>query len=109
MRTQVDVTSKSVRDLLERTDEQRLADVLGNLRPGDISSIMMELSEKEQSSVFSTLVQHDRRLAAETLKVLGVEPGLELLNQISSEEISKVLQELETDSATVFVSALPEE
>jgi len=109
MRTQVDVTSKSVRDLLERGEKHRLVDVLGNLRPGDISSIMMELNEKEQSSVFSILVQHDRRLAAETLKVLGVEPGLDLLNQISSEEISKVLQELETDSATVFVSALPEE
>ena len=109
MRTQVDVTSKSVRELLERGEEHRLVDVLGNLRPGDISSIMMELNEKEQSSVFSILVQHDRRLAAETLKVLGVEPGLDLLNQISSEEISKVLQELETDSATVFVSALPEE
>jgi len=109
MRTQVDVTSKSVRDLLERSKEHLLVDVLGNLRPGDISSIMMELNEKEQSSVFSILVQHDRRLAAETLKALGVEPGLDLLNQISSEEISKVLQELETDSATVFVSALPEE
>ncbi len=109
MRTQVDVTSKSVRDLLERGEKHRLVDVLGNLRPGDISSIMMELNEKEQSSVFSILVQHDRRVAAETLKVLGVEPGLDLLNQISSEEISKVLQELETDSATVFVSALPEE
>ncbi len=109
MRTQVDVTSKSVRDLLERGEEHRLADVLGNLRPGDIASIMMELNEKEQSSVFSILVQHDRQLAAETLKVIGVEPGLDLLNQIPSEEISKVLQELETDSATVFVSALPEE
>ncbi len=78
MRTQVDVTSKSVRDLLERSEEQRLVDVLGNLRPGDISSIMMELNEKEQSSVFSILVQHDLRLASETLKVLGLEPGLDL-------------------------------
>jgi magnesium transporter len=109
MRTQVDVTAKSVRDLLERSEEHRLGDVLGNLRPGDIASIMMELNEKEQSSVFASLVQHDRQLAAETLKTLGVEPGLDLLNQIPSEEISKVLQELETDSATVFVSALPEE
>ena len=78
MRTQVDVTSKSVRELLERGEEHRLVDVLGNLRPGDISRIMMELNEKDQSSVFSILVQHDRRLAAETLKVLGVEPGLDL-------------------------------
>jgi len=109
MRTQVDVTAKSVRDLLERSEEHRLADVLGDVRPGDIASIMMELNEKEQSSVFAILVQHDRQLAAETLKVLGVEPGLDLLNQIPSGEISKVLQELETDSATVFVSALPEE
>ncbi len=109
MRTQVDVTAKSVRDLLERSEEHRLADVLGNLRPGDIANIMMELNEKEQNAVFSILVQHDRHLAAETLKTLGVEPGLDLLNQIPSEEISKVLQELETDSATVFVSALPEE
>jgi len=30
MPTQVDVISKSVRDLLERSEEHRLADVLGN-------------------------------------------------------------------------------
>lgn len=110
MRAQkVDVMGKSVRKLLRRSAYRHLTNLLSKLRPGDISSIMLELNEREQASVFSILVQRDRQLAAETLKILGVEPGLDLLKQISREEIGKVLQKLETDSATVFISALPEE
>ena len=110
MRAQkVNVMAKSVRKLLRRGAYRQVINLLGKLRPGDISSIMLELSEREQRSIFSTLVQLDRHLAAETLNVLGLEPGLDLLKQISREEISKVLQELETDSAAAFVSALPDE
>ncbi|MCZ6486046.1 MAG: magnesium transporter [Acidobacteria bacterium] len=110
MRAQkVDVMGKSVRKLLRRSAYRHLTNLLSKLRPGDISSIMLELNEREQASVFSILVQRDRQLAAETLKILGVDPGLDLLKQISREEIGKVLQKLETDSATVFISALPEE
>ncbi len=110
MRAQkVDVMGKSVRKLLRRSAYRHVTNLLSKLRPGDISSIMLELNEREQASVFSILVQRDRQLAAETLKILGVEPGLDLLKQISREEIGKVLQKLETDSATVFISALPEE
>ncbi len=110
MRAQkVDVMGKSVRKLLRRSADRHLTNLLSKLRPGDISSIMLELSEREQNSVFSLLVQRDRQLAAETLKILGVDPGLDLLKQIPREEIGKVLQRLETDSATVFISALPEE
>ncbi len=110
MRAQkVDVMGKSVRKLLRRSAYRHLTNLLSKLRPGDISSIMLELNEREQASVFSILVQLDRQLAAETLKILGVDPGLDLLKQISREEIGKVLQKLETDSATVFISALPEE
>ena len=110
MRAQkVDVMGKSVRKLLRRSADRHLTNLLSKLRPGDISSIMLELSEREQNSVFSLLVQRDRQLAAEMLKILGVDPGLDLLKQIPREEIGKVLQRLETDSATVFISALPEE
>jgi magnesium transporter len=110
MRAQkVDVMGKSVRKLLRRSADRHLTNLLSKLRPGDIASIMLDLSEREQNSVFSLLVQRDRQLAAETLKILGVDPGLDLLKQIPQEEIGKVLQRLETDSATVFISALPEE
>ena len=70
---------------------------------------MLELSEREQGTVFKLLVQENREIAAETLKALGPEPGRELLTLISSQEISEVLEELESDSATAFVSVLPED
>ena len=70
---------------------------------------MLDLSDRDQRSVFSLLRQYDRSLAAETLKSFGPERGLDLLADLSTEEITKVLQELESDSAAVFISALPEE
>ncbi|MFQ5928455.1 MAG: magnesium transporter [Acidobacteriota bacterium] len=103
------VMAGSVRRLLRRNAYGHVTNLLVKLRPGDISSIMLELRDREKSPVFSLLMRRDRQLAAETLKVLGLEPGLELLTQVPSEEISEVLQELETDSAALFISALPEE
>lgn len=102
-------TASSVRRLIRRNAYGHVANLLTKLHPGDISSVMLELSEREQGTVFKLLVQEDREIAAETLKALGPEPGRELLTLISSQEISEVLEELESDSATAFISVLPED
>ena len=102
-------TASSVRRLIRRNAYGHVANLLTKLHPGDISSVMLELSEREQGTVFKLLVQENREIAAETLKALGPEPGRELLTLISSQEISEVLEELESDSATAFVSVLPED
>ena len=99
----------SVQKLLRRKAYNHITNLLAKLRAADISSIMLEMSDREQRSVFSILMERDRQLAAETLKTLGSEWGLDLLIQRPSEEISEVLQEMESDAAASFISALPEE
>lgn len=109
MRNQrVNVMAGSVQKLLRRNAHSHITNLLTKLRAADISSIMLEMSDREQRSVFSILVERDRQLAAETLKTLGLEWGLDLLIQRPSEEISEVIQEMESDVAASFVSALPE-
>lgn len=110
MRTRrVNVLAGSVQKLLRRNAYSHVTNLLVKLRAADISSIMLEMSAREQRSVFSILMERDRQLAAETLKTLGLEWGLDLLLQRPSEEISEVIQEMESDAAASFISALPGE
>ena len=110
MRTRrVNVLAGSVQKLLRRNAYSHVTNLLAKLRAADISSIMLEMSDREQRSVFSILMERDRQLAAETLKTLGLEWGLDLLLQRPSEEISEVIQEMESDAAALFISALPGE
>ena len=103
------VMTGSIRRLLRRNAHSHVTNLLVKLRPADVCSIMLDLSDRHQNSVFSLLRQHDRSLAAETLKAFGPERGLDLLADLSTEDTTKVLQELESDSAAVFISALPDE
>ena len=96
MRTRrVNVLAGSVQKLLRRNAYSHVTNLLAKLRAADISSIMLEMSDREQRSVFSILMERDRQLAAETLKTLGLEWGLDLLLQRPSEEISEVIQEVQ--------------
>ena len=103
MRNQrVNVMAGSVQKLLRRNAHSHITNLLTKLRAADISSIMLEMSDREQRSVFSILVERDRQLAAETLKTLGLEWGLDLLIQRPSEEISEVIQEMESEYFDLF-------
>lgn len=103
------VLAASVRKLLRRNAYGHVANLVLKLRSGDISHIMIDLSLREQASLFSILLSRDRHLAAETLNDLGLEVGLEILKQVPPQEVTNVLQELASDDAAVFISALPEE
>ena len=110
MRSQkVAVWVSSVQKLLRRNAQAHLSNLITKLRPGDISSVMAELSDRDQTALFSLLMEQDPHRTAETLKAIGLEPGLDLLTRNQPDEISRVVQELETDSAAVFISAMPEE
>ena len=87
------VMTGSIRRLLRRNAHSHVTNLLVKLRPADVCSIMLDLSDRHQNSVFSLLRQHDRSLAAETLKAFGPERGLDLLADLSTEDITEVLQE----------------
>ena len=102
------VMAGSLRKLLRRKADGHAINLLTKIRPADISSIFLDLRDKERQAIFSLLMQHNCSLAAETLKSIGPERGLDLLTESSPEELSAVLQELESDSAALFISTLPE-
>lgn len=104
----VKVVSGSVRRLLRRSAHGNAARILLKLRPGDISLIMQRLNLREQLQIFTLVAQKDRQLAAEALNDLGVERGVELVADLEGLEISKILQELETDDRAAFITALPQ-
>lgn len=108
MNTQkVQVLAGSVRKLLRRNAFSHVANLLYKLRPEDIAHIMMELGERERPSLLSLLMRNDRKMAAETVSHLDPDPGIELLKSLPVEKITHILQELESDDAAVFISALP--
>lgn len=104
----VKIVSRSVRRLLRRSAHENAARLLLKLRPGDISVIMQQLNLREQLQLFTLVAQKDRQLAAEALNDLGVERGVELVTDLEGLEISKILQELETDDRAAFITALPQ-
>jgi magnesium transporter len=69
---------------------------------------MQQLNLREQLQLFTLVAQKDRQLAAEALNDLGVERGVELVTDLEGLEISKILQELETDDRAAFITALPQ-
>ena len=104
----VKIVAGSVRRLLRRSAHENAARLLLKLRPGDISVIMQQLNLREQLQLFTLVAQKDRQLAAEALNDLGVERGVELVTDLEGLEISKILQELETDDRAAFITALPQ-
>ena len=105
----VSFSTGSVRRLLRRGAFAHVANLMVKLRPGDISDVMADLTDRERTSVFSVLMNRDRKLAAETINALGLERAMEIVKVLPSKEISELLEELETDDAATFIAALPEE
>ncbi len=99
----------TTRRLLRRNAQTHLTNLLTKLHSGDISELMLQLSDREQIALFTLLMKHDRKLSAETLSDLGEERSVDILQQFSREEIAKMLQELETDDAAFFISTLPDQ
>lgn len=99
----------SVRRLLRRNAYEHVANLLSKLHPADVASILTELADRERVPVFRLLMRQDCSRAAETLKELGPDRGVELLLKLSLEEAGQVLQEMESDDAALLLSSLPEE
>ncbi len=102
------IMAGSVRKLIRRRAFGHVVNLLEKLRPADISKILLDLIDRDRLAVFSTLMKHDRKLAALALTDLGLESG-RLLQSIPPADVAKVLQELETDDRAGFISLLPPE
>ena len=107
--TRTSLLAETVRKLVARGAYVNAYKILNRLHPSDIAEILGELSEHLRRELFKTLYQRDLSLASEALSELGPERGAVMLAEMSAQEISVLLQELDPDDAADFVADLPDE
>ena len=97
---------ESVRDLLEAGRQERLAEVLEEAHPADISHVVRELPVAEQVTLIRLL---DRERAGAVLSELDDQTLLELVRALDEVEVSRILDHMPADHAAEVVDELPEE
>ena len=107
--TRTPLLAETVRKLGARGAYVNAYKILNRLHPSDIAAILGDLSEHLRRDTFKTLYRRDLTLASEALSELGPERGALILSDMSSQEISLILQELDPDDAADFVADLPDE
>ena len=107
--TRTPLLAETVRKLVARGAYVNAYKILNRLHPSDIAAILGDLSEHLRRDTFKTLYRRDLTLASEALSELGPERGALILSDMSSQEISLILQELDPDDAADFVADLPDE
>lgn len=107
--TKTPLLAETVRKLVGRGAASNAYNILSKLHPSDIAELLGELQENYRKPTFELLVQRNASLASEAISELGVDRGAPLLLDMSAEEISRLLQELDPDDAAEFVGKLPTE
>ena len=107
--TRTPLLADTVRKLVARGAYVNAYKILNRLHPSDVAAILGDLSEHLRRDTFKTLYRRDLTLASEALSELGPERGAVILSEMSSQEISLILQELDPDDAADFVADLPDE
>jgi len=107
--TKTPLLAETVRKLVGRGATPNAYNILSKLHPADIAELLGELQENYRKPTFELLVQRNSSLASEALSELGVDRGVELLLDMSAEEISRLLEELDPDDTAEFVGNLPTE
>lgn len=106
--TRTPLLAETVRKLVGRGAYVNAYKILNRLHPSDIAAILGDLSEQLCRDTFKTLHRRDLTLASEALSELGPERSAVILSEMSSQEISTILQELDPDDAADFVADLPD-
>ncbi len=106
--TRTPLLAETVRKLVARGAYVNAYNILSRLHPSDIAGILGELSEHLRRDTFKIVLQRNISLASEALSELGPGRGTAILADMSSQEISELLQELDPDDAADFVARLPE-
>ena len=95
---------KTVLQLIEEKNFQRLRDILVTMPPADIAVLFSELSEKNLPLVFRLL---PKDLAAETFVEMDSDLQQHLIQGFSDAELQAVVNELNVDDAAALIEEMP--
>ncbi len=93
-----------IKSLINERKLSTLKEVLSDWSPADIAELMSELTENEQAVVFRVL-PHD--LAADTFEYLEFDMQVALLKAMGNEEVALILNDMSPDDRTALLEDLP--
>jgi magnesium transporter len=93
-----------IRSLIEERKLGELKEALSDWTPSDISELLTEVSENDQAIIFRLL---SRDLAADTFEYLDIDTQLHLIKAMGKEEVASILNEMSPDDRTALLEELP--
>ncbi len=93
-----------IKSLIDERKLSTLKEVLSDWSPADIAELITELTENEQAVVFRVL-PYD--LAADTFEYLEFDMQVTLLRAMGKEEVASILNEMSPDDRTALLEDLP--
>ena len=98
--------TEDVKDLLDTDRTERLAQLLAESHPADVSRALRELPVEQQTTVFRLLSGEQ---AGSVLHEMDDQTLLELVRALDEVELSGILEQMPTDNAAQVVDELSEE
>lgn len=93
-----------IKSLINERKLSTLKEVLSDWSPADIAELMSDLTENEQAVLFRVL-PHD--LAADTFEYLEFDNQVALLKAMGNEEVALILNDMSPDDRTALLEDLP--
>jgi magnesium transporter len=93
-----------IKSLIDERKLSTLKEVLSDWPAADIAELIAELTENEQAVVFRVLPQD---LAADTFEYLEFDMQVTLLRAMGKEEVASILNEMSPDDRTALLEDLP--
>src|SRR5216117_1422943 len=98
--------TEAIRELLDGGRDERLADVLAEAHPADVSGVIRELALEDQVRVFRLLTPQQ---AGAVLAELDDPILRELIGSLDEAEVSRALDRMPSDEVVNVVEELPKE
>ncbi|MDW8436576.1 MAG: magnesium transporter [Chloroherpetonaceae bacterium] len=93
-----------IRELIETRKFTELREVFSEMLPADIAEILVEIPEKDQAVVFRLL---PHALATDVFEFLDFDSQKNLIKALGKEEVAAILDDMSEDDRTALLEELP--
>src|SRR6476660_7109846 len=98
------ILEPEIRSMIEARNFAALRELFGEWPPADVAEVILDLPEDEQVIIFRVL-PHD--LAADVFEYIGIEKKQKLLRAMAHEQVVAILNEMSPDDRTALLEELP--
>src|SRR5246500_5676585 len=98
------ILEPEIRSMIEARDFAALREVFREWPPADVAEVILDMPEDEQVIIFRVL---PAALAADVFEYIGIEEQQKLLRAMAHEQVVGILNEMSPDDRTALLEELP--